>query len=58
MRVFTKISKVPFGHLKTQDHNSVVYVDNLCRQFIDLTPIQTIVFLGFIISSKNMTLIN
>ena len=27
MRVFTKISKVPFGHLRSLGHNSVVYVD-------------------------------
>ena len=26
MRIFTKISKVPFGHLRRQGHNSVVYV--------------------------------
>ena len=26
MRVFTKISKVPFGHLRSLGHNSVVYV--------------------------------
>ena len=25
MRVFTKISKVPFGHLRSMSHNSVVY---------------------------------
>ena len=28
MRIFTKISKVPFGHLSSQGHNSVVYVDD------------------------------
>ena len=28
MRIFTKISKVPFGHLRRQRHNSVVYVAN------------------------------
>ena len=28
MRIFTKISKVPFGHLRSQGHNSVVYVDD------------------------------
>ena len=28
MRVFTKISKAPFGHLRSLDHNSVVYVDD------------------------------
>ena len=26
MRKFTKISNVPFGHLRSQGHNSVVYV--------------------------------
>ena len=26
MRLFTKISKVPFRHLRIQGHNSVVYV--------------------------------
>ena len=26
MRLFTKISKVPFRHLRSQGHNSVVYV--------------------------------
>ena len=28
MRVFTKISKVPFGHLRSLGHNSVVYVND------------------------------
>ena len=28
MRVFTKISRVPFGHLRSLGHNSVVYVDD------------------------------
>ena len=28
MRIFTKISKVPFRNLRSQGHNSVVYVDN------------------------------
>ena len=28
MRIFTKISKVPFGHLRSQGHNSAVYVDD------------------------------
>ena len=78
MRIFTKISKVPFGHLRSQGHNSVVYVVdsylqgdtyqsfltnildtvNLLRElgFVIhsdkslLTPSQTIVFFGFIIS--------
>ena len=84
MRVFTKMSKVPFGHLKSLGHNSVVYVDDSYLQgetyqaYLDnisntikllwelgfvihteksvLIPSQTIVFLGFIISAKNMTL--
>ena len=32
MRVFTKMSKVPFSHLRRLDHNSVVYVDDLYFQ--------------------------
>ena len=28
MRIFSKISKVPFGHLRSQGQNSVVYVDD------------------------------
>ena len=28
MRIFTKISKVYFGHLRSQGHNSVAYVTN------------------------------
>ena len=28
MTVFTKISKVPFGHFRNLGHNSVVYVDD------------------------------
>ena len=84
MKVFTKISKVPFGHLISLGYNSVVYVDDsylqgdtyqACLDNISdtikllrelgfvihaeksmLTPSQTMVFLGFIISSKNVTL--
>ena len=84
MRVFTKIFKVPFEHLRSLRHNSVVYVGDsylqgeiyqACLNNISdaikllrelgfvinteksvLTPGQTIDFLGFIISSKNMTL--
>ena len=26
MRIFTKMSKVPFGHLRSQGRNSAVYV--------------------------------
>ena len=82
--IFTKISKVPFGHLRSQGHNPVVYVDDsylqgdtyqsclpnilgtikLLRElgFVIhpdksvLTPSQTIVFFGFVISSKHTTL--
>ena len=32
MRTFIKISKVLFGHLRSQGHNSVVYVDDSYRQ--------------------------
>ena len=84
MRVFTKISKVLFGHLRCLGHNCVVYIDDsylqretyqACPDNISdtirllrelgfvihteksvLTHSQTISFLGFIISSKNMTL--
>ena len=28
VRIFTKISKIPFGHLRSQGHNSAVYVDD------------------------------
>ena len=28
MRIFTKTSKVPFGHLRSQGYNPVVYVDD------------------------------
>ena len=28
MRIFTKISKVPFGYLRSQNQNSVVYVND------------------------------
>ena len=84
MRIFTKISKVPFGHLRSQGHNSVIFVDDSYLQgdryqsclanILDtikllreldfvihsdksvLTPSQIIVFLGFVISSKHMTL--
>ena len=83
MRIFTKISKVPFAFLRGQGHNSVVYVDESYLQgdtyqsrlvnILDTTkllrelgflinpdksvliPTQTIVFLGFVISSKHMT---
>ena len=82
-RIFTKKWKVPFRHLRSQGHNSVVYVDDLYLQgdtyqsFANIldtikllrergfvinpdksvfTPSQTIVFLGFAISSKHMTL--
>ena len=28
MRVFTKIYKVPFGHLRSLGHNSIMYLDD------------------------------
>ena len=103
MRIFTKISKVPFGQLRSQGHNSVVYVDEVpfghlrsqghnsvvyvddsylqgatyqacLANIVDtiklltemgfvihpdksvLTQSQLIVFLGFVIPSKHMTL--
>ena len=84
VKIFTKISKIPFGHLRSQGHNSVVHVDDsylqgdtyqsclanildtikLLRELSSvihpdksvLTPSQAIVFLGFVISSKHMTL--
>ena len=28
IRMFSKISEVPFRHLRSQDHNSVVYIDH------------------------------
>ena len=77
MRVFTKISKVPFEYLRSlgdsylQGDTYQTCLDNisdtikLLRElgFVIhteksvLIPSQTIVFLGFIISSKNMTVI-
>ena len=33
MRIFIKISKVPFEHLRSQGHNSVVYVDDSYLQW-------------------------
>ena len=82
MRISTKISKEPFGHLRSQGHNS--QLDNSYLQsdtyqssfanILDtikllrelrfvihpdksvLIPSQTIVFLKFVISSKNMSL--
>ena len=84
MRIFTKISKVPFGHFRSQGYNSVAYeVDsylqgdayqscltnildtvNLLRELgfvihsdkLLFTPSQTILFFGFIISLKHITL--
>ena len=80
------MSKKPFGHLRSQGHNSVVYVDDSYLQgdtyqscfanILDtikllrelgfgihpnksvLTPSQTIVLLGFVISSEHMTVTN
>ena len=84
MRIFTKMSKVPFGHFRSQGYNSVAYeVDsylqgdayqscltniletvNLLRELgfvihsdkLPLTPSETILFFGFIISSKHIPL--
>ena len=84
MRIFTKIFKVTFEHLRSLGHNSAVYVNDSYLQgetnqacldnILDATellrelgfairteksvliPSQAIVFLCFIISSKNMTL--
>ena len=68
----TETSKVPFGHLRNQGHNSAVYVyDSYLQKDFGLlrelgfvihpdksvlTPSQTVVFSGFVISSKHMTL--
>ena len=80
----TETSKVPFGHLRSLDHNTIVDLDDSYPQgetyqacldnILDtikllrglgfviqkeksvLTPSQTTVFLGFIISSKNVML--
>ena len=60
MRVFTKISKVPFGHLRSLGHNSVVYVDDsylqgeiylACLDNISDT-IKLLRGLGFVINRK------
>ena len=32
IRVFTKVSKIPFSHLRKLDHASVVYMDDSCLQ--------------------------
>ena len=84
MRIFTKITKIPFSVLRMQGHSSVVYVDDFYLQgdsyesclknVIDiiimlrslgftihpaksvLKPIQNLIYLGFIINSKDMTL--
>ena len=54
MRIFTKISKVPFGHLRSQGHSSVVHVDDSHLQgdkyqsFLTIDS-KSIVFLGFVI---------
>ena len=84
MRIFTKITKVPFSVLRMQGHTSVVYVDNSylqgdsyesCLKNLNDTIImfqslgftihpekavskltQNLVYLGFIINSKDITL--
>ena len=84
MRIFTKITKVPFSALRIQGHTSVAYVDDsylqgdsyeICLKNVNdtiitlqslsftihpeksvLTPTQNLIYLGFIINSKDMTL--
>ena len=84
MRIFTKITKVPFSVLRMQGHTSVVYVDDSylqggsyesCLKNVNntiimlpslgftihpeksvLKPTQNLIYLGFIINSKDMTL--
>ena len=40
MIVFTKISKVPFGHLRTLSHNFVVYEDDSYEKYTKLVLIK------------------
>ena len=84
MRIFTKITKVPFSILRMQGYTSVVYVEdsylqgdsyeNCLKNVNDtiimlqslgftihpeksvLTPTQNLIYLGFIINFKDMTL--
>ena len=84
MRIFTKITKVPFSGLRMQGHTSVVSVDNYYLQGDSyesylknvndtiimlrslgftihpekslLKPTKNLIYLGFIIDSKDMTL--
>ena len=41
MRIFTKILKIRFGYLRSQGHNSVVYVDDSYLQGGTDTTLQT-----------------
>ena len=65
IRIFTNISKVPFGHLRSQGHNSVVYVDDsylqgdtyqACLANI-LDTIKLLTELGFVIHPDKSVLI-
>ena len=51
MTVFNKISKVPFGHLRSLGHNSVVHVD-------DSNTIKLLRKLGFIIHTEKSVLVS
>ena len=37
MRIFTKISRVPFRHLRSQGHNLIVYADDYITIFSTIT---------------------
>ena len=84
MRIFKKITKVPYSVLRKQGHTSVVYVDdsylqgdsngsclnnvndtiamleslgfNIHPEKSVLKPTQNLIYLDFIINSKDMTL--
>ena len=64
MRIFTKISKVDFGHLRSQGHNSVAYVANSYLQGDTYQPCPTNILdavnllreLGFVIHSDKSLL--
>ena len=64
MRVFTKISKVPFGHLTSLGDNSVIYVDDsyLLRQTYQAClhnitdTIKLLRELGFVINTEKPVL--
>ena len=65
MRVFTKMSKVPFGYLRSLGHNSVVYVDYSYLQgetyqaYLDniSDTIKLLRELGFVIHTEKSVLI-